>query len=245
MLPGVEVALRRFRPDRTPALLLGGLNVVRALGLGSIPTVVGFREPDAAVLASRYCSARFPLPPLENRAAVRDALLEAAASLSRSSGPLPLYYGDDDFLDLIQTYRSELAPHCRVLLNDPEIADALIDKDRFEPFALARGLPIPRTLEWGSLDAFDRPVLVKPKVKIDWDRHPVHLCLFRDTGKARVFDNGRRLLSDALAAQLKDDLVVQEYIPGDDSQLWSFHGYADENSELLAWFVGLMPGARA
>jgi D-aspartate ligase len=32
--------------------------------------------------------------------------------------------------------------------------------------------------------------------------------------------------------------VLQEYIPGDDRNIWSFHGYADENGKLLAWFIG-------
>jgi hypothetical protein len=32
--------LRRFHPQRPPALLLGGVNLVRALGLGGIPAIV-------------------------------------------------------------------------------------------------------------------------------------------------------------------------------------------------------------
>jgi predicted ATP-grasp superfamily ATP-dependent carboligase len=41
-----------------------------------------------------------------------------------------------------------------------------------------------------------------------------------------------------LAWQLRDELVIQEYVPGDDRHLWSFHGYADQNGVLIASFIG-------
>jgi D-aspartate ligase len=62
--------------------------------------------------------------------------------------------------------------------------------------------------------------------------------LFGRAGKALVFDSGRALAEHALAGQLQDDLIIQEYVPGDDRDLWSFHGYADERGELLTWFIG-------
>jgi predicted ATP-grasp superfamily ATP-dependent carboligase len=45
-------------------------------------------------------------------------------------------------------------------------------------------------------------------------------------------------MANPLARQLKDLLTFQEYVPGGDRQLWSFHGFADENARLLGWFVG-------
>jgi predicted ATP-grasp superfamily ATP-dependent carboligase len=46
------------------------------------------------------------------------------------------------------------------------------------------------------------------------------------------------VLAHPLALHLRGQLTFQEYIAGDDRQLWSFHGYADERSRLLAWFIG-------
>lgn len=37
---------------------------------------------------------------------------------------------------------------------------------------------------------------------------------------------------------MRESLQFQEYVPGDDRSLWSFHGFADEKSELVEWFVG-------
>ena len=38
--------------------------------------------------------------------------------------------------------------------------------------------------------------------------------------------------------RLVGELAFQEYVPGDDRSLWSFHGFADEKAELFASFIG-------
>src|SRR6185503_8742837 len=98
----------------------------------------------------------------------------------------------------------ELAPYYALLLNDAEVADAVIEKDRFQALAVARGLPIPRTLAWEELEGFGRPAL----------------------------------LAEPAAEPLRQQLMIQEYIAGDDRQIWSFHGFCDEAGELIDWFIG-------
>jgi D-aspartate ligase len=222
-----------------PALLLGGLNMVRALGLGGIRVIVASPEPDGVAAYSRFACSSLLLPPLENRAAVVETLARAGERLAGAAGcRVPLFYSNDDYLSLVQENQAALGRYFSLVLNEPEVAQALIDKDRFESFAHSRGLPVPRTLQWDELERCRAPVLVKPKVKIGYDDSPVRIKLFRGLGKARVFANGPEVAADPLARQLSDRLLLQEYVAGDDRQLWSFHGYADENGELLAWFVG-------
>jgi predicted ATP-grasp superfamily ATP-dependent carboligase len=228
-----------FNAARPPVVLLGGLNVLRALGLARIPAIVASPDPDATVLASRYCAAHLALPPLERREAVLDTLLGAGERLARALGrPVPLFYCNDDALDLVQSAREPLARLYRLLLNDPLAADAMIDKERFFPFASRRGLPVPRQLEWASLERFDGAVIVKPKTRIAWDESPIYRRLFGGAGKARVFASGAAVRADAGVAQLAGELAFQEYLEGDDRDLWSFHGFAAEDGEVLAWFIG-------
>jgi D-aspartate ligase len=231
--------LRQFSPQCPPALLLGGVNLVRALGLGGIPAIVASPEPDAPAAASRYAQGSLLLPPLENRAAVLETLVRAGERLADAlGGKIPLIYGSDDFLSLIQQNHAALAPYFALILNDPEVANALIDKDRFEAFGRSRGLPVPRTLEWEELEGWYAPLLVKPKVKIGFDDSANCRRLFGAAGKARVFASGPEFSAMALARQMRDQVLLQEYIPGDDRNIWSFHGYADENGKLLASFIG-------
>lgn len=234
-----DLDLRRFSPDRPPVVVLGGLNVTRAAGLGGLPVIVASADHDSPVFASRFCDGALRLPPLEQPAAALESLLRLGERLSAALGQsVPLFYGDDNYLDLILKNRGRLAQHYRFIVNDAEVADALIDKERFDTFTRARRLPVPRTLEWGELEAVSGPILVKPKVKIAFDDSPVYLRLFGRAGKARVFPGPREVLADPLARALRADLLFQEYIPGDDRQIWSFHGYADERSRVLAWFTG-------
>ncbi|HZN86100.1 MAG TPA: hypothetical protein VFB53_04850, partial [Burkholderiales bacterium] len=225
---------------RSPtALLLGGLNLVRALGLGRIAHVVASPQPDWPAAWSRFATGSLLLPRLERREAVVRALLDTGKRLADAAGArVPLYYGNDDYLSLVQESYGELRRFFRLLLNPPEVARALIDKERFEAFARGRGLPVPRTLAWDELADWAHPVLVKPKVKIGYDDSAVYQRLFGGFGKARVFSSGAELAASALASQLRDDLLIQEYVRGDDRNLWSFHGYADEDGGLLASFVG-------
>ena len=223
----------------TPALLLGGLNVTRALGLGGVPVVVASVQADNPAFASRYCVERLLLPPLDDRGAVLDTLLRAGKRLAATAGArVPLFYSNDDWQGLVQDYRDELAPYYALLLNDPEVADAVIEKDRFQALAAARGLPIPRTLSWQELEDFGHPVLVKPRSKFNWEASAVHAQLFAESGKAAVFPNGRALAADPTARLLREQLLIQEYIAGDDRNIWSFHGFCDETGRLLDWFVG-------
>jgi predicted ATP-grasp superfamily ATP-dependent carboligase len=234
---GVDVDPRRLRGARPPAVLLGGLNVARALGLAGIPVIVASADAREAAFASRYCIGRLLLPAAPG--AALEALLRAGERIAGAVGrSVPLFYGNDDRQRLIQEHRGALSPYYALLLNDPEVAHAVIEKDLFQPLAARRGLPIPRTLDWDALQGFERPVLVKPRTKFAWESSPVHVQLFGRRGKARVFANGRALLADARACELRADLLVQEYVEGDDRQIWSFHGFCDEHARLLDWFIG-------
>ena len=218
----------------TPVVLLGGLNIVRALGMARIPVIIASAGRRLPSMASRYCSGVIELPAITERAAVVKTLIEE----TRQFGRVPLFYDNDDRLALVQDYRAALAPHFALLLNEPALADALVEKSRFQALAEQHGLPVPRRLDWEQLDAHTGPVLVKPKTRTGWDHSSVRRQLFGGAGKARIFGSGREARATALAAQLADQLSFQEYVPGGDDAIWSFHGFAAPGGEVLEWFVG-------
>jgi len=222
-----------------PVVLLGGINLVRALGLAGIPAIVASTESFTPAMASRYCLRRLVLPPLARRTAVVARLLRAGDELAREFGARPpLFYGDDDWLGLVQEFSRELSMGYRLLLNAPAVAHALHDKARFQALGESRGLPVPRRLDWETLAGYAGAVLVKPALKTEWEASPVYHCLFGHAGKARIFDSGAEALTHPQVRDLRESLQFQEYVPGDDRSLWSFHGFADEESELVDWFVG-------
>jgi predicted ATP-grasp superfamily ATP-dependent carboligase len=225
-------------PERLPALLLGGTNLVRALGLAGIPVIVASNDPDEPALASRYCTQRCRLPPLSRPEAVIDALLDLSARLfARYGRRIPLFYGNDDWLDLVHAHRDRLDGHFLMVLNDASIAQALTEKSRFAALCAERGLPMPAALQWDALEQWNHEVLVKPRVKVDWHDSPLHERLFAD-GKALVLANGATAKANPLVERHRHQLLFQEFIPGDDRNLVSFHGFADENGRVLQSFTG-------
>ena len=241
MLPKIELPAQRL--DSVPVVLLGGVNLVRCLGLAGIPAVVAAMQPHDPVFASKYCVGRCLLPPFDQADAAIDAIVEIGERLGATYGcRVPLMYGSDDYLDLIYAHRERLQRHFSVLLNDEEVAHGLIDKDRFHALARSRDLPVPQTLEWngegpGTVAGTLGPVIAKPRAKHDWYTSQVRDRLFGDS-KALIFESGARAFADPAVALFHDQLLFQEYIPGDDTHNWTFHGFADDNGVLLASFVG-------
>jgi predicted ATP-grasp superfamily ATP-dependent carboligase len=226
-----------------PVLLLGGVNLVRCLGLAGIPAVVASSDASEPAFASRHCDATAVIPPLERPHAV-NRLIGVGERLRDVAGRrIPLMCGSDDGLELIYANRARLQRHFLLLLNDAPIAEALLDKARFQALAAKAALPVPREYQWDgtgetALAHAATEVLVKPKSKIDWHASALHERLFPDGGKARIFASGAEAMADPAVALFRNELAFQEYIPGDDRSLWSFHGFADEKGEVLASFVG-------
>jgi D-aspartate ligase len=240
----VDLDLSRFRPGQPPVVLVGGLNLVRALGLAGIDTIVATWDPEEPALASRYCTGKVLLPRPGPDGAAADALVRLGEALAGRLGRrIPLMYGSDGALTLVQSQRERLQRHFLFLLPEPEVATALVAKDRFGGFARHRGLPVPRSLAWlgdgpGSVVGTEGPVLVKPSDKVDWHHSALCQRLFGGDGKARLFDSGAEAANHPVVQEFHRNLTFQEYVPGGDPDHWSFHGFADETGHVVESFVG-------
>jgi predicted ATP-grasp superfamily ATP-dependent carboligase len=220
------------------AVLIGGVNLVRCLGLAGIPTVVATPDPEEPALASRYCTQAVLLPAFDRAEAAVTALERLGERLARENGAMPvLLYGSDDALDLIYPNRDRLGRVFRMLLNDAGVAEALLEKDRFQSFAEARGLPVPRSLPWDELAAFEGSVVVKPSAKADWHASSLKKSIF-GYAKALVFETGAEAAAHKGVTLHRDELTCQEYVPGDDTCIWSYHAVADETGAVLDSFIG-------
>jgi D-aspartate ligase len=225
--------------QQIPVVLLGGLHIVRALGMARVPVLIASSERNTPAMASRYCAGVIELPSIAEKKDFIETLSDAGRSLARRYGTrLPLFYDNDDRLALVQDHRGALSRHFALLLNSPELGDALIDKAAFQALAERHGLPAPRRIDLAALAAEPGPVLVKPKVRTGWDHSGVLLQLLGGVGKARIFESGRAAQAEPLVRHFAAQLQFQEYIPGGDDAIWSFHGFAAPGGEVLASFVG-------
>jgi D-aspartate ligase len=243
-MPTETIPLHRLDRAHPPVVLLGGINLVRTVGLAGLQAIVATSDPDEPALASRYCTAAAMIPPADQHDARVEALVTLGHRLAGIYGTrVPLMYGSDEALGLIYANRERLARYYLFLVSEPAVAEALIAKDRFQALAASRGLPVPAHLTWGgnapgTVRGARGEVLIKPRTKADWHHSALCQHLFGGDGKARVYASGAEAAADPLVQLYREQLAFQEYIPGDDRELWSFHGLADERGEVLQCFTG-------
>ncbi|MGI9006941.1 MAG: hypothetical protein ACR2FU_12240 [Streptosporangiaceae bacterium] len=244
-----QAARARARADRcqvpldrsVPALVLkigqypvhsGGVGVLRSLGRCGVPmyAVTEPGLPPAAV--SRYCDTRFVSRATgrEQPADLIPGLLEAGQRIGRRAVVVPL---DDESAVLTAHYREQLSEH--FLLPDvaPGLPARLASKTGLFELCREHHVPTPATATPASLEDLASfaagvrfPVVVKNADPWQRRRHPV-------VPGTTVVNSAAALIE--LAAQAGDplNLVVQEYLPGDQAQDWISHLYCDAQSQSL------------
>jgi D-aspartate ligase len=243
-VPVLENALRRRgrSATRPPAFVLGGINLVRPLALAGIPVVLGTDDKEEPALRSRRVGETCRLPSaVQAPAHALEALVRAGSLLRyRAGARLPLIVGRDDWLGLLHRHRAAIERHFTFLACDPQLGEVLLDKARFHELALAHGLPVPRRYAWddGALRGHEGPLIAKPRLKMHWGESPALRALNAACGKGVVYPGAEALLADDRLAPFRELFVVQEFVPGDDDALVSYHGLADEGGRLLGSFVG-------
>jgi D-aspartate ligase len=221
-----------------PAVVVGldnvtGLQTARLLARRGVPVVgvVGTRGHFSA--RSRLVS-RVVRSPLSGAPLVQ-ALEALAGTLDRRAVLVPCT--DLAVLTLSQ-HGDELGERYNFVQPEPNVAELLMDKVRFAHHASASGLAIPQThvLECredaeAAAARLAYPAVLKPPVKtVEWQRSTRE--------KAIPVDGPDELLAayDRCAAWASP-LLVQEWIDGEESDLYSCNCYYDRESQPLATFI--------
>jgi predicted ATP-grasp superfamily ATP-dependent carboligase len=204
------------------AVVLGRIDLVRALGRGGIASVV-VGDPDDPIRHSRFVSKVIP----------RTELLEHA----RGAAAPPLFYDSDAALEYVSRERGRLAEAYRFVLPEAGLLDDLLDKGRFQALAERAGLPVPRARRVAAGDGdpdLRFPVIVKASPYRDrrWEEA---------AGSAKVLrvDDARGLRE--LVARLDGsgvELIAQELVPGGEERIESYHVYVDDGGAVAGEFTG-------
>ncbi|MDP9385837.1 MAG: ATP-grasp domain-containing protein [Actinomycetota bacterium] len=221
------------RPDRTLACVVGGVEVVRALGAAGIRSVV-VGPPDAPARLSRFAAAGIDLGP--------GALVDALVAHARAQAEPPVLLFDSDAVLLeVSRARDRLAGHFRLLLPAPELVEDLVDKGRFQDLAerLALDVPEARRVATDRADASDLvglgfPLILKPVPYRDerWDA-------LGERAKALYVEDAaelRRLWPRLAEAGL--ELLAQQIVPGSEAEILSYHVYVDRAGDIAGEFTG-------
>ena len=220
------------------AVSLNALGVARALGSHGVTVhaVDASGDPRRPERASRHF-AEFWQPRDDSARALVDCLLENARRLG---GERPVLLAiTDQSVEALAEHRAELEECFRIPAGSPQSVLELLSKKGIDDAAHRHGMPVPATRTVGSREELERalselraPWILKPQ---DKDEE------FAASGakKAYRFEAAAEALStwDSFDGRLRH-VVVQEYVPGGDRDVWFCLTAMSGASEPLATFVG-------
>ncbi len=207
-----------------------GLGVTRSLGRLGIPVyVIGFDRQIAFL--SRYCYRKISFPTFEfNEQSVRD-VLAVGSRIGRKSILIPTtdqgaVFVNDNAEALKEWF---IFPNLKA-----NVARSLSSKEKMYHLAKRHQIPTAEAsfpqrgqnvLDSNKILSF--PVMLKPLC--NWCP-PFHKVIVR---------NEHELLKnyDVMDTSKEPNVILQEYIPGEDDTGWIFHGYFNQDSDCLFGFT--------
>ncbi|HET9847212.1 MAG TPA: ATP-grasp domain-containing protein [Candidatus Dormibacteraeota bacterium] len=222
-----------------PPRWIGGLGVMRSLGRLGIP-VYGLAHrstsiPNVSRYAAGFVNAGDDGRPIGgDPGRVVDDLLRAADRLG--DGTI-LIAGTDEWATFVAEHADALATRFRFPRTPVAVVEALASKEGLARLAFQHGLPTPGiAVPASAADAarlartLTYPILVKPV----HSRPDV-------TYKGIASDEASMLRHYQVLEERPEapNVLLQEYIPGEDADVWMFNGYFDASSRCLAAFTGV------
>lgn len=161
-------------------------------------------------------------------------LTDTAKALSSSGIPLVLIGGHDTYARMVVENKEYLSRLYIVPYIDPELMQRLVNKDSFYELCGEHGLDYPKTYVYrkGSeiQHSMSYPLIVKPAFSSDYWMHP-----FSDMHKVYKVHDDRQLretLEKMYSGGYSGNVVIQEFIPGDDSSMRVLTCYSDRNRKV-------------
>jgi len=218
------------------ACVMGDMDLLRPLVIAGIPCAVVTR-PGISSLYSRYAQSRMVWKDYSTNAeGLADALLRFGKAQSQ---PPVLFYEEDGQVLLVSRFRERLAEAFRFVVADATLVEDLLDKGRFQLLAERHGLPVPAAQRFDPavVDAADLdipfPLVVKPLTRLDrWNG-------FFGLRKALYVENAEDLRK--FWPQLRVvglELLAQQFIPGAETMIESYHCYVDQRGCIAGEFTG-------
>ncbi len=226
----------------TPAVVLksvahGGLGIVRSLGRLGIPVYTVEANAWTPAFYSRYSRGTVRL---DVETASAGQALERLHELAERLGAKSVLVPSTDYAAIFIADHAEKLRRWFLFPEQPsELLRSLYSKWEMHVLAKRLGVPTVETLLPRNREdvlqfakAMRFPLVLKA---IDGTRLS-HCC----GKKMFIVDRIDELLSlyDSLEDPVNPNLIVQEYIDGEDDSVWMFNGYFNQRSECLAAFTG-------
>lgn len=211
---------------------LNALGVVRSLAAGNVATVIVGADPHGDAMRTRF---GHKLVVAETGG---QSLIDALTAISaRCSQPPVLFLTEEKSVRTVSENRHMMLPAFRIRLPGHERLMALMHKQGFQELAEACGASIPKTVHLRSHDDLARlgditfPCVLKPAKK-DYD----YGARFKKAYVVQSPQEVEKLYTEI--APVLSDLVLQQWIDGDDSDIYFTLQYVGDDGAAVSSFSG-------
>ncbi len=150
----------------------------------------------------------------------------------------------DAYADLIIENKNVLSAHYFCACPNAELAKKLISKEAFYEMCVQYGMDFPKTViiknntETDKLDAlpFTYPIILKPSSSIRYWQNPFDGM--KKVYKADTPEEAKKIAETIFASGYDDSLIIQDFIPGDDSRMYVLTAYCDKNAKVKMMCLG-------
>ena len=188
---------------------------------------------------TRYCEVRY-VPDSEREA---DGLCDYLLANVHELGGAVIFPTRDLDIAFLDRYRSKLEPYYRVGVPPHDSLDRIMDKYVLATVAADNGIPTPRTSVARSAAEIDQvaasvgfPCVLKPTRSLHWREHGQ----WEKMGSQKavpIYSLDELRIEFAKAAAINSEVLIQEFIPGDSSDLASACAYIGADGEVKAYFT--------
>lgn len=223
-----------------PVVVLGaginGLGIIRSFEKTPIPVIAMSWYKDYG-MSSRFCTYEICPNPLQEELLI-DFLVEYG---EKSEQKIILFATSDLFLMPVIKHKERLTEKFIIPVCDWSKLSPLIEKEFLYSFADKHDIPSPKTIIVKNIADFDGiadkmmfPLIIKPSVNITFSQQLGEKAFIISDKKSL-----EELIKKIAATDLcKDGIVVQEYIPGEVTDLYTITSYANKNSEIIGYSIG-------
>lgn len=225
---------------KKPALSCSEIGLIHSLGKAGIPVIAGSFFKDNPSLYSRYARGRAMFSCYDN-----DGFIDELCEFGKQQKDKVVLFSDDDrAILMISRNRERLQKYFHFLLPEADMVERILDKGLFGELCKEYDLPAPASMVIGDNRELEQvihllvfPVIVKPVYKQDW-WHSDFEKIVGPYKKAIQCDTAEELRSlYSRIERISPNLVIQEYIPGEDDQLFSVNMYIDKEGKLKGYFI--------
>ena len=147
----------------------------------------------------------------------------------------------DDYATLIIKYQKRLGEHYIISCPDEALTEDITLKARFYEYCEHYDIPYPRTVVLSKSDAVDTadfsyPIIIKPSSSVLYWKHPFDGM--QKVYRAHSQREAESIVSAIYASGYPDKIIVQDTIPGDDSQMYTLTAYCGSDGKARMLCLG-------